>query len=94
MRVNMVGLMFSKEESINGWINRSEKDMNFRKPKTLSELETWHKGHTYKCFHIVEIEVINAETKALHFSAHLFYEKTEVKTKMLSILQNFATATD
>ena len=40
----------------------------------------------------MDIEVINAEIKALHYSAHLFYEKTEVKTKMHSILQEFAVA--
>ena len=90
----MAGLIFSEEESVNGWINRSEKDIKFRKPKTFAELETWDQGHTYECFHNLDIEVINAEIKALHFSAQLFYEKTEVKTKMLSILQNFAASTD
>ena len=29
----MAGLIFSEEESVNGWINRSEKDIKFRKPK-------------------------------------------------------------
>ena len=40
------------------------------------------------------IEIINAEIKALHFSAHLFYEKAEVKNKSLSIIQDFAVAKD
>ena len=95
----MAGLIFSEEESVNGWINRSTRDIKFRKPKTFAELETWNHGHTYECFHNLDIEVINAEikainyeTKALHFSAHLFYKKTEVKTKMLSIIQEFAVA--
>ena len=51
-------------------------------------------GHTYQCFHNLDIEVINSDIKALHFSAHLFYEKTEVKTKLLSIIRDFATAKD
>ena len=45
-----------------------------------------------KCFHNLYIEVINGEIKALYYSARLFYEKTEVKTKMHSILQEFAVA--
>ena len=49
-------------------------------------------GHTYECFHNLEIEVINAEIKALHYSAHLFYEKAEVKQKMSQIINKFAIA--
>ena len=49
-------------------------------------------GHTYECFHNLEIEVINAEINALHYSAHLFYEKAEVKHKMLQVINNFAIA--
>ena len=37
--VNMLGLLFTEEESVTGWINRSEKDIKFRKPKTYAELE-------------------------------------------------------
>ena len=92
LNINTAGLIFSEEESVNGWINRSEKDIKFRKPKTYAELETFENGHTYECFHNLDIEVINAEIKALHFSAHLFYEKAEVKNKMLSIIQEFAVA--
>ena len=39
--VNMAGLLFTEEESVAGWINRSEKDIKFRKPKTYAELETF-----------------------------------------------------
>ena len=77
---------------VNGWINRSSRDIKFTKPKSFEELETWDQGHTHECFHNLDIEVINAEIKALHYSAQLFYEKTEVKTKMHSILQDFAVA--
>ena len=92
LQVNMAGLLFSEEESVNGWINRSSRDIKFRKSKSFEELESWDQGHTYECFHNLDIEVINAEIKAFHYSAHLFYEKTEVKTKMLSIIQDFAVA--
>ena len=81
MQINMARLIFSEKEAVNGWINRSTRDIKFRKSKTFAELETWDHGHLYECFHNLDIEVINAEIKALHFSAHLFYEKTEVKAK-------------
>ena len=92
LSVNMTGLLFSEEESVKGWINRTEKDIKFKKPNTYAELETYDYGHTFECFHNLDIEVINAEIRALHYSAHLFYEKTEVKTKMLSLIQDFAIA--
>ena len=49
-------------------------------------------GHTYECLHNLEIEVINAEIKALHYSAYLFYEKVEVKQKMNQVNNKFAIA--
>ena len=84
MQVNMAGLKFTEEELVSGWINRSIRDIKFKLSRTLAELETCDQGHTYKCFH--NMEDIHAEIKALHFSAHLFYEKAEVKNQLLSIL--------
>ena len=51
MQINMAGLIFSEEESVNGWINRSTRDIKFRKPKMYAELETRDHRHTYECFH-------------------------------------------
>ena len=49
-------------------------------------------GHTLECFHNLDIDILNAATKAVHLSAHLFYEKAEVKEKLHSLLLNkFAT---
>ena len=58
------------------------KTLNSESQKALKNLK-----HGFK-----EFEVITAEIKALHYCAYLFYEKTEVKTKMLSIIQDFAVA--
>ena len=71
MHINMAGLIYTEEESVNGWINRCAKD---RKPKTYAELETWDNGHTYECFHNLDIEVINAEIRTLQ-SVHMFSTK-------------------
>ena len=92
LNVNMAGLMFTEEESVNRWINRSTKDIRFKKPKMFEEVLALDNGHTYKCFHNLEIDVINAEIKALHYNAHLFYEKAEVKQKMMQVINNFAIA--
>ena len=46
MQVNMAGLIFTEEESVSGWINRSVKDIKFKLPRTFAELETWDQGHT------------------------------------------------
>ena len=42
--VNMAGLMFTEEESVNGWINRTTKDIRFRKPKPLRSYYLWIMG--------------------------------------------------
>ena len=90
----MAGLMFYEEESISRWINRFAKDIKFRSLKMFAELEVLNNGHNYECFQSLDIEVINAEITALHFSAHRFYKKTEVKNKLLSIIQDFALSKD
>ena len=41
MQVNMARLIFSGEESVSGWINRSTKDIKFRQPKRL---QNWKNG--------------------------------------------------
>ena len=43
-----------------------------------------------ECFLNLEKEAINYETKALHFSAHLFFEKTEVKKALYALVKQFA----
>ena len=71
--VNVAGLLFTK--AVSGWINRSIRDIKLKLPTTFDELEKIDRGHTLECFHNLDIDIINAETKALHHSAHLFYEK-------------------
>ena len=38
----------------------------------------------------MEKEAINYETKALHFSAHMFFEKPEVKKALYALVKQFA----
>ena len=47
-----------------------------------------------ECFHNLDIDVINAKINALHHSAHLFVERTEVINKLHSLILIFAVFTD
>ena len=38
----------------------------------------------------LEKDAINYETKALHFSAHMFFEKPEVKKALYALVKQFA----
>ena len=73
--------MFTEEESIAGWINRNETVIKMKMPNNFDELEKYNEGHTLECFHNLDIEVINAEIKALHHSALLFFEKAEIRKR-------------
>jgi hypothetical protein len=48
-------------------------------PETFDKLESFNEGHNFECFHNLEVDVINAETKALHYSAFLFFERSQRK---------------
>ena len=92
--INLAGLIFTEEESIAGWINRNEMVIKMKMPNSFDELEKYNEGHTLKCFHNLDIEVINAEIKALHHSALLFFEKAEIKETLFSLVSKFAFQKD
>ena len=79
----MAGLIFSEEESISGWINRTENIVKMKMPNNFDEIEKYNEGHTLECFHNLDVDVINAEIKALHHSALLFFEKQKLKKLFL-----------
>ena len=64
--------------------------MKISLPTTFEELEQYKDGHLLECFLSLEKEAIDYETKALHFSAHMFFEKAEVKKALLSLVKQFA----
>ena len=61
---------------------------------SFDELERYNEGHTLECFHNLDIEIINAEIKALHHSALLFFEKAEIKEALFSLVSQFAFQKD
>ena len=72
--IKCFGLMFTEEDVKTNWINRKLGDLKFSLPTTFEELEQFQNGHLLECFLNLEKEAIDYETKALHFSAHMFYE--------------------
>ena len=73
LNVNLAGLIFSEEESISGWINRTEDVIKMKMPGNFDELEKYNEGHTLECDHNLDVDVINAEIKVLHHCALLLF---------------------
>ena len=59
-------------------------------PSTFQELENFEGASDLVVFRCLEKEAINYETNALHISAHMFFERNEVKHAFNLILQDFA----
>ena len=94
MQVNIAGLIFTEEESTSGWVNRQVKDLRIKMPENFDKLESFSSSHLFECFHNLDIDVINAETRALHHSAFLFFGKCEVKEMLYQALAKFANNND
>jgi len=90
LNIKSFGLMFTEEDIKTNWINRKVGDLKISLPTTFEELEQYKDGHLLECFLSLEKEVMDYETKALHFSAHMFFEKAEVKKALLSLVKQFA----
>ena len=84
------GLNFTEENAKLNWINRRLGDLNINLPQAFDALEQFKDGHLLECFKCLSKEAIDYETKALHFSAHMFFEKPEIKKELHSLVQNFA----
>ena len=81
--LNVAGLIFTEEEdAISGWVNRSAKDIKCKIPTNFDELEKFDGVHT------LDVDIINADTKTLHHSAHLFFEKQKSRRDYISCYTN------
>ena len=65
-------------------------DLKIVLPTNFEELEQFKDGHMLECFQNMDKEAINYETKALHFSAHMFFDKPEVKKALYNAVKKFA----
>ena len=59
-------------------------------PSTFQELENFEGASNLVVFRCLDKEAINYETTALHVSAHMFFERNEVKQVFNLVLQDFA----
>ena len=66
------GLSFTEEDVKTNWVNRKLDDLKITLPTNFEELEQFKDGHLIHCFLNMDKEAINYETRALHFSAHMF----------------------
>ena len=53
--------------------------MKINLPKSFEEFEQFKDGHLLECFKCLSKDARDYETKALHFSAHMFFKKMEIK---------------
>ena len=88
--IKCFGLIFTKEDVKTSWVNRKLEDLKIVLPTNFEELEQFKDGHLLECFQNMDKEAINYETKALHFSAHMFFEKPEVKKALYNAVKKFA----
>ena len=80
------GLIFTEENAKSNWINRKFGDLNINLPQSFEALEQFKDGHLLECFKCLSKEAIDYETKALHFCAHMFFEKPEIKKELHSLV--------
>ena len=66
------GLIFTEENAKLNWINRRFGDLNINLPQSFDALEQFKDRHLLECFKCLSRGAIDYETKALHFSAHMF----------------------
>ena len=88
--IKCFGLIFTEEDVKTSWVNRKLEDLKIVLPTNFEELEQFKDGHLLECFQNMDKEAINYETKALHFSAHMFFEKPEVKKALYNAVKKFA----
>jgi hypothetical protein len=82
--------MYTEENAKINWTTRRLGDLPINLPRSFEELEQFKDGHLLECFKSLSKEAIDYETRALHFSAHMFYEKPEIKKQLYAMVNRFA----
>ena len=73
------GLLFTEEDVKTSWVDRKLDALKIELPTNFDKLEQFKEGHLLNCFLNMDKEAINYETRALHFCAHMFFKKPEIK---------------
>ena len=85
----MVWFDFYRGRCFKNWLNRKPEDLGFISPTNFQELEDFVDGSSLEVFRCLDKEAINYETNALHLSAHMFFQRQDVKQKLIIVLQEF-----
>ena len=83
------GLMYTEDIAFKNWLNRKPEMLNLKAPVNFQDLVNSSDSSNLECFECLDKEAINYETSVLHLSAHMFFERIEVKQKLLSIVNDF-----
>ena len=83
-------MIFSEDTEFKNLLHRKPEDLGLIFPASFQELENFEGASNLEVFRCLEKEAINYETSALHVSAHMFFERNEVKESFNMILQDFA----
>ena len=84
------GLRYTDDISFKNWLNRTPEQLSLWQPSEFQELLNFTDSSNLECFMNMEKEAINYETSVLHISAHMFFERTEVKQMLQSVFNEFA----
>ena len=84
------GLFFMEEDVKTNWVNKKLDDLKITLPTNFKELEQFKEDHLRNCFLKMDKKAINYETQALHFSAHMFFKKPELKQVLHNLVKHFA----
>ena len=86
----MLWTCFTEDIAFKNWLSRKPELLKLKAPANFQELVNFSDSSNLECFKCLDKEAINYKTAVLHISAHMFFEKTEVKQKWQSILNDFA----
>jgi hypothetical protein len=81
--------MYTEENAKLNWINRTLGDF----PQSFEELEQQKDGHLLECFKCLSKDAIDYETRALHFSAHMFLKNRKSKSNYIRWSETLLTKT-
>ena len=85
----MFGLIFTEDTSFKNWLNCKPEDLGFILPTNFQELEDFVGGSNLEVCRCLDKEAINYEKNVLHLSDCMFFDRQDVKQKLMMVLQQF-----
>ena len=83
-------MIFTEDTSFKNCLNCKPEDLVVIFPTNFQDLEDFDGGSNLEVFRCLNKQAINYETSAIHLSPHMFFERQDVKQKLMMVLQEFA----